>query len=595
MPIRRYPDQMLEFKVPLQQARALRSMDQEKLCNLPLHAFAAAEATEQVDLFFNDVGASVIDEEAFLKVLGCVSGLLTKEFERLRGILMSCNFPVSELVVKRMQERFGSGRAVSNVRLSLLTQLIVPKRPRIPEENAGWGWEEWVNWVSDEYTPYRYWQQASGHYDADLESAVGRFTDWYLSAYESIHASVERSNVHSLSALTCQILQDELSIIFVVDCLPKMFVDQFSQAFMTAGFHPHDSRLVGTLLPSHTEVCKPRLISGDWDAKATAYEKAIQRRGEQSWPGKDVRYFGGDLNGLRNSARPIKPAVLVLNYLLGDETLHANVVQDGSTYEEELHRIYARLADAAREVFDRSAIDAERFGIYILTDHGATRILAEETATLDGAVVKKLFPTEKHRFAAIEDSEGDAIPDKLWDFGYRFKPPFEQSDLTYFIPRGHNTIRAGIPKGYVHGGATPEEVIVPVMTWRPVSVPWKAPSVRFAGLTIDGASGRPVFYVKRMITLTLEIQNQNAKPIDVARIDILEPHADVRRATAARLAPGQTSIVELECSFDASALKADELAVQITFTIDGARQFTDCRAAVLFKSAMTGGFSLRDL
>ena len=123
--------------MPLQQARALRSMDQEKLCNLPLHAFAAAEATEQVDLFFNDVGASVIDEEAFLKVLGCVSGLLTKEFERLRGILMSCNFPVSELVVKRMQERFGSGRAVSNVRLSLLTQLIVPKRPRIPEENAG--------------------------------------------------------------------------------------------------------------------------------------------------------------------------------------------------------------------------------------------------------------------------------------------------------------------------------------------------------------------------------------------------------------------------------------------------------------------------
>ena len=128
-----------------------------------------------------------------------------------------------------------------------------------------------------------------------------------------------------------------------------------------------------------------------------------------------------------------------------------------------------------------------------------------------------------------------------------------------------------------------------------IAVPWKTLSARFIGLSVDAGTGKPVFYVKRMIRLKLELQNPNTKPIEIERFDVLEPGADVRRSSTGQLAPGKTLAVEIECSFDATAQKAGELAIQISYSIEGSLQVADCRTSALFKSAMTGGFNLRDL
>jgi len=590
-----YPDRLLEFTVTLQQAKALRSMDRVAMKKMSLHALGTNESAEQIALFFSDVGKDVCSEADFLKVLQSTSGLLAKEFDLLHSILTSGRFAVTEEVVTRLQDHFGPGGAVPRIKLGLLGHLVVPLRPQIPPDDVNWNWQEWLDWVRDEYIPYRHWQQASLESDPDLEAMVSRFSDWYVSNYESIHANPERSIVHALTQLSEQIAQDEISLVFVIDCLPLTFVDELNTAFTSAGFHRHAAESVCALLPTFTEVCKPLLISGEWTADFSSYKKAVEHRGAQAWGGKAVRYFGGDLNALRGSGPQDKQSVLVLNYLPGDETLHTDVLAAGSTYEEELHRIYCRLAEAAREVFERCGSQADKFGVYVLTDHGATRLLAEETDCIDSAVLKSLFPTEKHRFAAIEDGDIDSIPTNLWDFGYRFKQPFLESTNTYFIPRGHTTIRAGVPKGYVHGGATPEEVIVPVITWRPIAVPWKAPSSRFVGLNVDALTTKADIYVMRMITLKIELQNSNTKPMMIERVDVLTPGSDVRRGSTGELAPGKSLTVEVECTFDATSLTADELAVQITYSIEGTQQVADCRTAASFRSAVTGGFSLKKL
>lgn len=590
-----YPKKLLEFKVSLQLAQALREMDRSVLRKMQPHPLAITDAIEQIDLFFRDVGHKINTETDFVKVLNCTSGLLPREFDLLREILSSGIFQASKNIVKKMQEHFAPGRAVSKVKLELLNNLVVPLRPKTSQDTVNWGWSEWMSWILDEYLPYRRWQQSSGTFDPEVETIVGRFSDWYVSSYESIHADHQRSIVHVFSALREQIQQDEVSLVFIVDCLPLAFLPQLSTAFISAGFHQHDLRSVCALLPSVTDVCKLRLITGEWETTSAPYEKAFKRRGEQSWPNKSVKYFGADLNALRDSGPFQEPSVLMLNYLSGDETLHSDVVAAGSTYEEELHRIYSRLANAAKEVFERSGINADTFGVYIVTDHGATKILPEETDNIDSVVVRKLFPDEKHRSAKIDDSDVDSIPSNLWEFGYRFKQPFVESKETYFIPRGHNTIRAGTPKGYVHGGAAPEEVVVPVVTWRPVSVPWKPPASRFLELNVDPGTKKATFYVRRMSKLRLELQNPNTKPIEIGQISVFEPAADVRDALHGVVPPGKTLVVEFECSFDRAALTADELAVRINYSIEGSQQVADCRTAAIFKSAMTGGFNLRDL
>lgn len=590
-----YPQKLLEFKVALQSVRALLSMDRGTLRRMALQPVAVTDATEQINLFFADVSKSISTESEFEKVLNCTSGLLSRELDLLHDILVSGNFSVSKSTVRKVQDHFAASRAVSKVKLGMLNHLVVPPRPSFPDPITTWEWPEWLSWATEEYLPFRHWQQLSGTYDPELERAVAQFSDWYLAAYESIHADATRSIAHVLTSLTEDIQQDEVSLVLIVDCLPQTFLAQLSEAFVAAGFHRHGSRSVCALLPTFTEVCKPILVTGEWAGSFKSYEKAVALRAEQSWPTKTARYFGGDLNALRSSGPFKNSCVLVLNYLPGDETLHSDAVAAGSTYEEELHRIYTRLADAAKEVFARCGTPAEKFGVYVVTDHGATKILPEETENIESSVVQKLFPVEKHRFASIDDAEVESIPSSLWDFGYRFKQPFVESSETYFVPRGHSTIRSGAPKGYVHGGATPEEVIVPVVTWRPIAVAWKQPSMRFVELSFDIGTGKALFYVKRMSTLRLEIQNPNTKPIEVGRIDILDPEADVRDSSTGRVPPGKTLVVDVECSFGSGSLKSDELVVRVNYSIEGNQQVADCRTAALFKSAMTGGFNLRDL
>ena len=97
--------------------------------------------------------------------------------------------------------------------------------------------------------------------------------------------------------------------------------------------------------------------------------------------------------------------------------------------------------------------------------------------------MKKLFADERHRFSRVEEAEVKKIPENLWTLGYRFSQPFVQDSSVYFIPRGHNTVGVtGGLKVYVHGGAAPEEVIVPAAVFKPMKPVWKEPAVKFLKL-----------------------------------------------------------------------------------------------------------------
>jgi hypothetical protein len=228
-----------------------------------------------------------------------------------------------------------------------------------------------------------------------------------------------------------------------------------------------------------------------------------------------------------------------------------------------------------------------------MTDHGATRILKEECATLDSKVVAKLFTDEHHRFARIPISEQNQVPENLWSLGYKFKQPFLDEDCLYFIPRGHNTVRPQRPsQGYVHGGATPEEVIVPVATFKAVKVAWKHPFSRFLE---PPPAARATFYVQRVVTLKIELQNPNDEPIRILRADVLSPEAEVKSSLLPEIPPGGAATLELATYFSKAALKNEELVLQITYECAADQRSFTIQAAAEFKSAVTGGFALADL
>ena len=164
------------------------------------------------------------------------------------------------------------------------------------------------------------------------------------------------------------------------------------------------------------------------------------------------------------------------------------------------------------------------------------------------------------------------------------------------MPKGHNTVsQSGRAKGYVHGGATPEEVIVPIAVYKLVETAWKRPAARFLSLALAGETGRAKFYIQRVVNLEIEIQNPNAADIHVLRASVTSPETDLKGYEAEVIPAEGVNAFRMSCYFKRAALEATSLEIQIAYELSGEQHTLDLALECDFKSAMTAGFSLRDL
>ena len=104
-------------------------------------------------------------------------------------------------------------------------------------------------------------------------------------------------------------------------------------------------------------------------------------------------------------------AVCVLNYTPSDELMHSIPATKGMTYEDELFNCFTKLAEATHSFVQSSQKNSSDVSVYVVTDHGATRILESEQKNFESNIVKDLFENSKHRYAAMDKEDADNIPD----------------------------------------------------------------------------------------------------------------------------------------------------------------------------------------
>jgi len=590
-----YPEKLMEYVVPLQRAKFLRSIPGEIVKTLALERKVVEEALTQIEMFFRDIEGEIDSSDAFRRAVLCASGRLLKEFRLLRDLLTAGRFTASTGDVQAIKDKFRDCPGLDAAELAILDYLVVPPRPLLPGGIAFDNPAAWIAWTEKTYIPYRHWQTKSGHEDAELEKVVQSFSDWYIRDYATLHQSNALSLVHALGAFGDAIRNDTLSLIILADGLPLTFWPIFQEALQKAGFHRNALEFRFSPLPTDTEFVKPALISGDWNCPSGAYETLLRTRVENDWSGRQAVYLS-NLKMLSDFIPPETAAVVLLNLLTGDEILHDDVAAKGTTHEEELHRLFMRVGEATATLLDRWSGAREAFGLYILTDHGACLVLDQERQSFESRITGKLFTDERRRFAVVEKGMADTVPENLWSLGYRFVQPFVKGETVFFIPRGHNTVSSGTGKRYSHGGATPEEVIVPIAVFKATKVARKAPKARFLGLQTDSATGKAVFYIQRLTRLSIEIMNPNLEELHIVRATILSPEAELKGREFPLIAKeGGTATVFLECNFNRSALGQGDLTVQLTYEIVDEERSLELKAEGLFKSAVTGGFSLKDL
>jgi len=589
-----YPAKLLEFAVQPEKIAFLQSLPVETLADMQLHAVGTEQAWSQVEIFLKDVKPEIKDDASFLKLGTSASGRLPREFRELSSILRSDQFAPTPECIEIVKRTFRSCPGVSSTALSALDRLVQPTFSSALPDGSFRDAKAWIDWAVNEYFPYRRWQTLNQRYSQELEKDVQWFSDWYTNEYASVHHDGGLSLVHTLTQWRDAVVGDDLSIIIMVDCLPVAFWQILESAFTGVGFHRHSIDYRFAPLPTDTEHCKARVIEGGWEQNAKQYGSLLKGRIAADWPGK-TGFYVPDLKSLGELGDLQTDTVILLNLLRSDEILHAEVESSGTTHEEELHRLFVRLADEVSSLTAAWAGQSDKVGIYVLTDHGAAMVLPEEIASLESQTIENLFDDDRYRFATVTASQADEIPENLWQLGYRFQEPFAAKDAVFFIPRGHNTVRSRrSTSSYMHGGASPEEVIVPTAAFRVIARAWPEPLWRFTGLSLS-ADNAAAFYVCRTVRLNLEIQNQAHEPLNVLTSEVVCPPTDMEGASTPTIPAMGTGTVTYDCYFAKKAQSEDMLLIQLIYEIGGEERTLDIRLPAVFRSAQTGGFSLKDL
>ena len=328
------------------QAALVRKIPPEALDRLRLEPSAREQVENQIEIFFRDASRKIESGETFQKLVGRTSGRFSKEFFFISSILIRSLFSPSEEDIRMVREKFATCPGVSESQLNALSYHVKPERPSLPGLEEEWSGTEWIRWTTDQYVPYRKWQAHNSHFDPELENIAARFTDWYIREYVSIHKEYDQSLIHCLWPLSSDRAKNEFSIVLLIDCLPVEFMGLLDAALLNVGFSRHDLHYRFAALPTVTEYNKASLLSGKWLEKPADYATILEARGVKDWGGRKVFYLKS-LKEMSEMEPPKEAAVAVLNFTEGDELLHSDVESGNTTYEDELHRLFARVAEAA--------------------------------------------------------------------------------------------------------------------------------------------------------------------------------------------------------------------------------------------------------
>lgn len=590
-----YPKELLERVLPAGQAALARKIPSAVIEHMPIESGARDEALTQIKLLFAEVAAEVDSQDDFRKIVSWVSGKTAEELQLIESMLGNRRFEPDKDDIRLVREKFDDCTEVRRGRLDALNHLVRPAYPAIVGPDESLGSNEWIQWTAEQYVPYRNWQIQNLIYDKELEETVCHFSDWYVARHTDIQANVDVALVHALNSIAENVHEERLTIILMVDCLPVTFFPVIDRALRTTGFNRHELTYRFAALPTVTEYNKAAIVSGKSGSTEKPYLELLTSRSTRDWGGVAVHYIS-TLRELSDFDPGGESSVVFVNHIRGDEILHSDVEAENRTYEEELSRSYSQLAEALAEMCERWPGAREHVSVIVLTDHGACRVLEEEGRSFDSTVVSKLFDNEKHRVATMTESQAEKVPENLWNIGYRFTTPFSEDDAVHFLPRGHNTVRkAGRGRGYMHGGVSPEEVIVPVALYGLVAVAWKRPFTRFLHLELSPDEKTARFYIQRVVKIEIEIQNPNSVVLQPQAIELLSPDASVKDVELHDVEPESISVLSIDLYFQKAALAQSSLELKLRYTISGQEYEQLLVKPAEFNSAMSGGFSLKDL
>jgi hypothetical protein len=517
-------------------------------------SWADPKVTNEVEYHLAGVKSDLSSPDDVTALVDQMSGHLDVEFEFIERVLKDRTEWVGADVIRRIAGKFRPLKERVEGRIAGIRKLIKPTFPSAPFST--WGAGDWLRWVQAEYMPYYAWLEAQNKHEDTVAAYAAEFAGWFYENFSLLkNGEPERFSFGGLYRERERITTEgAVALALIVDNLNFVHVDELSRIFRSHGLSEASREPLFSLMPTATEVGKAALIAmtGDQiDVQPSTYPGLVQEK----WStGKRKAEYLPNIGALQQLAILDKD-VYFLNFLPVDEALHQNAQDIGRTHGEVIREHFATLAKSVANFAKRFQVE-KRLLVYVLSDHGSTRIAHGVVNVLDKSYYKALADQNHHRYVAVSDEKLASVPAFASQQCYVIDRYKFKTNQNYLAARAYYRFIETTGDFFVHGGLTPEEVVVPFSRFTFSKVQPANPT-----LTLLGNQFR--FAVKSRVRI--EVGNPNTYPLQAISLRLVDMESE--EVTLEALGPKETQVAELVTIFKKGLGGADRtLTVRLRYS-----------------------------
>jgi hypothetical protein len=464
-----------------------------------------------------------------------------------------------------------------------VTKIKPPVELESPKEN--YDIENWMNWAVNNYLPYHFWLEENDKHDQSADQYAGMFGDWIFSHYDELINNYSGMMYRVLPGLKEELLQNEHTVFVVLDNFNYKFLEFLISCLEKNRFVVQEESPVLAMIPTETVISKRAFFTAEaYNDNGDKYDKIVRNWAQTL--GIEMEYLPnvGTLKSLANMDKK----VYFLNYLRLDEMLHED--QNASA-----QRIEVRIQKELEALINEIISTLRKFGrekdtnIYFIADHGSTKILPEQPNEIDPKYYKDKAQEANYRCIEVDDEDYENTRAAIGGLCYALDRQRYGTDKCFFIARGYNRFIKNELQGYVHGGITPEEAIVPLVKSAYDMDMCKNPEITLVSENLRFAvTQKLTFLVKNFNDFPIEnieliIQNNNVK------CDKIDP------ITVNGLETGTIDLTGTRITKSMDKKNNEKLYIMISYSANGRNHRYQSEIGISVKSAQGHATDLSDL
>lgn len=545
----------------------------------------------ELGIFFA-VKRSGLTPASLFSLVDQVSGHLSEELEFFIELLTDQNEFVTDSIINKLTVKFSSLDTSWLQQLFEIKERIKPPF-NLPSFNASNSLDQILLDAVDFYYPYKIWSDNTGTFDLSTFEWGQSFSEFMLKEYEKVSYHFENFIHRFIHNQKQRIKDTDLAIVLVVDNLNYKYFKYLNEAFNQFNITLHEGPLpYVSLLPTTTSVGKFAIFSGKrdkLDSSISNYGPLLNATWKEYFPDHTFFYYHANLAEL--SKHKVKgKEIIFINYLGVDEELHSSPKKTLVDHKQNVKLVLNNLSTLLNQFIKRNRKE-DNSCIFFISDHGSTQISDSYHNPIKDIQLDKVLPSavisEDHRFIKVHKNDIKQLESNINIKNALFcmNDKVSGDGNNYVIAKGYGRFKGSASDSYIHGGATPEEIIIPggYFSYR---------KTKYADIIIQ--LSKLEYRYLALETFIVRFANPNDKRIEQIQIEIFENEVlKVKTLDNEDIEP--KGEIQFETKFKLSTKGNSVIRIITNYRIDGTIMSVEKEIPVKVKSMVESSIDMDNL